>query len=190
MCKELWFVYTTGYYSAIKENEIMLFSATWMKWDVFTLSEVSQKKTNITWYNLYVKSKKKMTLFIKQKQTHWHRKHTYDYQIGKSAAASAAAKSLQSCLTLCDPRDSGPPGSPVPGILQATALEWVAISFFNAWKWKVTVKSLSCVRLVATPWTAAYQAPPSMGLSSKEYWSGVPLNWPLYDHLNRLSPRD
>ena len=58
-----------------------------------------------------------------------------------------------------------PPGSPVPGILQARILEWVAISFSNAWKWKVKVKSLSRVRLLATPWTAAYQAPPSMGFS-------------------------
>ena len=75
------------------------------------------------------------------------------------AAAAAAAKSLQSCPTLCDPRDGSPPGSPVPGILQARTVEWVAISFSNAWKWKVKVKSLSHVRLLATPWTAAYQAP-------------------------------
>ena len=88
--------------------------------------------------------------------------------------AAAAAKSLQSCPTLCDPKDSSPPGSPVPGILQARTLEWVAISFFNAWKWKVKVKSLSRVWLLATPWTAAYQAPPSMGFSRQEYWSGVP----------------
>ena len=85
------------------------------------------------------------------------------------------AKSLQSCLTLCDPIDGSPPGSPVPGILQARTLEWVAISFSNAGKWKVKVKSLSRVRLLATPWTAAYQAPPSMGFSRQEYWSGVPL---------------
>ena len=78
----------------------------------------------------------------------------------------------QSCPTLCDPIDGSPPGSPVPGILQARILEWVAISFSNAWKWKVKVKSLSHVQLFATPWTAAYQAPPSMGLSSQEYWSG------------------
>ena len=78
-------------------------------------------------------------------------------------AAAAAAKSLQSCPTLWDPRDDSPPGSPVPGILQARTLEWVAISFSNAWKWKVKVKSLSRVRLLVTPWTAAYQAPPSMG---------------------------
>ena len=92
-----------------------------------------------------------------------------------SAAAAAAAKSLQSCLTLCDPIDSSPPGSLVPGILQARTLEWVAMSFSNAWTWKVKVKSLSRVRLLATPWTAAHQAPPSMGFSRQEHWSGVPL---------------
>ena len=80
---------------------------------------------------------------------------------------AAAAKSFQSCLTLCDPTDGSSPGSPVPGILQARTLEWVAISFSNAWKWKVKVKSLRCVRLLATPWTAAYQAPLSMGFSKQ-----------------------
>ena len=94
-------------------------------------------------------------------------------------AAAAAAKSLQSCPTLCDPIDRSPPGFPVPGILQARTLEWVAISFSNAWKWKVKVKSLSCVRLLAAPWTAAYQALPSMGFSRQEYWSGVP--YKIYD---------
>ena len=88
---------------------------------------------------------------------------------------AAVAKSLQSCPTLCDPRDGSPPGSPVPWILQARTLEWVAISFSNAGKWKVKVKSLRHVQLLATPWTAAYQAPPSMGLSRQEYWSRVPL---------------
>ena len=78
-------------------------------------------------------------------------------------------------VRLCDPMDSSPPGSPIPGILQARTLEWVAISFSNAWKWKVKMKLLSCVRLVATPWTAAYQAPASMGFSRQEYWSGVPV---------------
>ena len=92
--------------------------------------------------------------------------------------AAAAAKPLQSCPTLCDPIDSSPPGSPIPGILQARTLEWVAISFSNAWKWKVKVKSLSRVWLLATPWTAAYQAPPSMGFSRQEYWSGVPFPSP------------
>ena len=94
-------------------------------------------------------------------------------------AAAAAAKSLQSCPTLCDPIDGSPPGSPVLGILQARTLEWVAICFSNAWKWKVKVKSLSRVRLLATPWTAAFQAPPSMGFSRQEYWSGVPLPSPM-----------
>ena len=88
---------------------------------------------------------------------------------------SAAAKSLQFCPTLCDPIDGSPQGSPIPGILQARKLEWVAISFSNAWKWRVKVKSLSHVRLSATPWTAAYQASPSMGFSRQEYWSGLPL---------------
>ena len=87
----------------------------------------------------------------------------------------AAAKSLQSCPTLCDPIDGSPPGFPVPGILQARTLEWFAISFSNAWKWKVKVKLLSRVQLLATPWTAAYQAPLPMGFSRQEYWSGVPL---------------
>ena len=90
----------------------------------------------------------------------------------------AATKSLQSCPTLCDPIDGSPPGSPIPGILQARTLEWVAISFSKAWKWKVKLKSLSHVRLLATLWTAAYQAPPSMGFSRQKYWSGVPLPSP------------
>ena len=93
-------------------------------------------------------------------------------QIGKETAA--AAKSLQSCLTLCSPRDGSPPGSPIPGILQARTLEWVAMSFFNAWKWKVKGHAW----LLATPWTAAPQAPPSMGFSRQRYCSGVPLPSP------------
>ena len=91
-----------------------------------------------------------------------------------SDAAAAVAKSLQSCLTLCDPLDGSPPGSSVPGILQARILEWVAISFSNAWKWKVKVKSLSRAWLLVTPWTAAYQDFPSMGFSRQGYWSEVP----------------
>ena len=101
--------------------------------------------------------------------------HKYGGLTLLSSRGGAAAKSLQSWSTLCVPRDSSPPGSPVPGILQARTLEWVAISFSNAWKGKVKVKLLSCVRLSETPWTAAYQAPPSMGFSRQEYWSGVPL---------------
>ena len=129
-------------------------------------------------------------LYAGQEATVWTGHGTTDrFQIGKGVhqgychpaylsymqSAAAAAKSLQSCPILCDPIDSRPPGSPVPSILQARTLEWVAISFSNAWKWKVKVKSLSCVRLFTTPRTAAYQAPPSMGFSRQEYWSGVPL---------------
>ena len=110
----------------------------------------------------------------------------------KEKYAAAAAKSLQSCPTLCDPVDGSSPGPPVPGILQARILEWVAISFSSAWKWKVKGKSLSCVWLFATPWTAAYQAPPSMGFSRQEDWSGVPLPPPNYfsshSYLIRASP--
>ena len=92
-----------------------------------------------------------------------------------------AAKPLQLCPTRCDPIDSSPPGSAVPGILQARIVEWVAISFSNAGKWKVKVKSLRCVRLLATLWTAAYQAPPSMGFSRQEYWVGCHcLLWFIY----------
>ena len=100
-----------------------------------------------------------------------------------AVAAAAAAKSLQSCPTLCDPIDGSPLGSCVPGILQARTLEWVAIFFSSAWKWKVKVKSLSHVRLLSTPWTAAHQAPPSMGFSRQEYWSGVPLPSPIGSRL-------
>ena len=102
------------------------------------------------------------------------RKPTSVFLPGESPGyGAAAAKSLQSCPTLCDPIDGNPPGSTVPGILQARTLEWVAISFSNAWKWKVKVKLLSHVWLLATPWTVAHQAPPSMGFSRQEYWSGV-----------------
>ena len=96
------------------------------------------------------------------------------------AAAAAAAKSLQSCPTLFDPIAGSPPGSPVPEILQARTLEWAAIYFSNAWKWKVKVKSLSRVWLLATSWIAAHQAPPSMGFSRQEYQSGLPLPSPLH----------
>ena len=107
--------------------------------------------------------------------------HTYIYThtyICTYVYAAAAAKSRQSCPTLCDPIDGSPPGSAIPGILQARTLEWVAISFSNTWRWKVKVKSLSPVRLFATPWTAAHQASLSMGFSRQEYWSGLPLPSP------------
>ena len=104
--------------------------------------------------------------------------------------AAAAAKSLQSCPTLCDPIDGSPPGFPSPRILQARTLEWVAISFSNAWKWKVKVKSLSRVWLLATPWTAAHQAPPSTGFSRQEYWSWLPLPSPVINLDSILKRRD
>ena len=112
------------------------------------------------WYNLW-------------RESTW-RPCEYKEQV---AAAAAAAKSLQSCPTLCNPIEGSSPRSPIPGILQARILEWVAISFSNAWK-KVKVKSFSRVRLFATPWTAAYQAPLSMGFSRQQYWSRVPLPSP------------
>ena len=99
-------------------------------------------------------------------------------QILRGVNFAAAAKLLQLCPTQCDPIDGSPSGSTVPGILQARTLERVAISFSNVWKWKVKVKSLSRVRLLATPWTAAYQAPLSTGFSRQEHWSGVPLPSP------------
>ena len=83
----------------------------------------------------------------------WSLSGVSSYVLFVYLCAAAAAKSLQSCLTLCDPIDDSPPGSPIPGILQARTLEWVAISFSSAWKWKVKVRSLSRVRLLATPWT-------------------------------------
>ena len=99
--------------------------------------------------------------------------------------AAAAAKSSQLCPTLCDPIDGSPSGFLVPGILQARTLERVAISFSNAWKWKVKVKLLSCVQLFETPWTAAHQAPPSVGFSRQKCWSGVPLPYEQA-HLENL----
>ena len=97
----------------------------------------------------------------------------------------------QSCPTLSDPMDCSLPGSSVhgiPGILQARTLEWVAISFSNARKGKV--KLLSRVRLLATPWTAAYQAPPSMGFSRQEYWNGLPLPSPSFSYFFSLQLKE
>ena len=109
-----------------------------------------------------------------------------------------SSKLLQSCPTLCDPIDGSSPGSPVPGILQARTLEWVAISFSNAWKWKVKVKSLSRVQLLATPWTSTYQAPPSMGFSRKStgvgchcllpsLWQFCTLSHPKFSKVGRAT---
>ena len=114
--------------------------------------------------------------------THWA-----SWETPKERKPVCAAKSLQLCLTLCNPIDGSPPGFPIPGIHQARTLEWVAISFSNTWKWKGKVKLLSRVWLLATPWTAAYQAPPSMGFS---HWSGVPLPSPpvMLSAAKELSP--
>ena len=116
---------------------------------------------------------------VRHNWSEWTHTHTRTHHMFIDDCKYAATKSLQSCPTLCDPIDGSPPGSPVPGILQARTLERVAISFSNAWKWKLKVKSLSLVQLFVTPWTTAYQAPPSMGFSRQEYWSGVP--WPSLD---------
>ena len=118
------------------------------------------------------------TFFVKSSFLGVLLKEYPSYLTTAAAAAAAAAKSLLSYLTPCDPIDGSPPGSPIPGILQARILEWIAISFSNAWKWKVKVKSLSRVQLLATPESAAYQAPPSMRFFRQEYWSGVPLPSP------------
>jgi len=115
-----------------------------------------------------------ITIFTKKKRT------KLQIEWKQRCKHSLLLLSRFSHVRLWDPRDDSPSGSPIPGILQARTLEWVAISFSNAWKWKVKVKSLSRVQLLATPWTAAYQAPPSMGFSRQEYWSGVPLPSPKH----------
>ena len=133
-----------------------------------------------------------LSYFKSWKMMLWKFCTQYASKFGKLSSGhrpAAAAKLLQSCLTLCHPRDGSPPGSPVPGILQARTLEWVAISFSNAWKWKVKVKLLSHVRLLVTPWTAAYQAPLSMGVSRQQYWSGVPLPSPRKGQFSFQSQR-
>ena len=137
---------------------LALFSRMWWKWSCAILIPCFKYPCYIYAPSLRILASKRWTNWVKP--------------------AAAAVKSLQSCLTLCDPIGGSPPGSPIPGILQARTLEWVAISFSNAWKWKVKIKSLSHVRLLATPWTAANQALPSMGFSRQEYWSGMPLPSP------------
>ena len=119
------------------------------------------------------------TFFLGENTSPFHHAELGQRNVRSNYAAAAAAKSLQSCPTLCDPIDGSPPGFPLPGILQARTLEQVAISFSDAWKWKVKGKSLSRAGLLASRWTAAYQAPPSMGFSRQEYWSGVPLPSPV-----------
>ena len=133
---------------------------------------------NLNWYKL----------FGKHLSQTWLSNSSLKYKPSRNAniVHTGAAKSLQSCPTLCDPIDSSLPGSPVPGILQARTLEWVAISFSNEGKWKVKVKSLSRVWLFATPWTAAHQAPLSMGFSRQEYWSRVSLPSPTAAIRNNM----
>ena len=138
-------------------------------WNLFVCPSVSYWSpfsSSLSWLQCYHGFRRKTPLIPKQ---------------------AAAAKSLQSFPTLHDPIDGSPLGSAVPGILQARTLEWAAISFPNAWKWKVKVKSLSRVRLLATPWTAAHQASSYMGFSRQEYWSGVPLPSPQ-NKLEELFP--
>ena len=141
--------------------------------------------------NQYNQKQKKIPFHKKSSLSKFYRELVILSVLFLSCKAAAAAKSLQSCLTLCDPTDSSPPGSPIPGILQARTLEWVAISFSNACKWKVKVKTLSRIRPSATPWIAAFQAPPSMGFSRQEHWSGVPLPSQCLKYLkNRLKEQD
>ena len=131
-------------------------------------------KKTITWIDYMeqaLASSWRGRFFVKLNFALYMRLHVY-------VCSLDAAKSLQLCPILCNPIDGSPPGSPVPGILQARTLEWVAISFSNAGKWEAKVKSLSRVQLLATPWTAAHQAPPSLGFSRQEYWSGMPLPSP------------
>ena len=138
-------------------------------------SLVSQWTTSIFWQD-----KEWIIVLAKQDKYELYFPFPILFTCGKFLKlTTTTTKSLQSCPTLCDLIDGSPPGSPVPKILQARTLEWVAISLSNAWKWKVKVKLLSRVWLLATPWTAAHQAPPPMGFSRQEYWSGVPLPSPF-----------
>ena len=150
-----------------------------------TFIQISQEAGQVVWYSHLLKNFPQFIVIHTVKGFGIVNKAEIDVFLELSCffndpSAAAAAKSLQSCLTLWDPIDSSLPGSPIPGILQARTLKWVAISFSNAWKWIVKVKSLSHAQLLVTPWTAAHQAPPSMGFSRQEYWSGVPLSSPWW----------
>ena len=109
---------------------------------------------------------------------HWDDLGEWDGEGGVKGVLLLLLSRFFRCLPLCNPRDGSPSGCLMPGILQARMLEWVAISFSNAWEWKVKVKALSRVQLLATPWTAAHQVPLSMGFSRQDDWSGVPLPSP------------
>ena len=149
-------------------------------WVAISFSRGSTQPRDRTWVSGI--PKRRFTFWATREVQHSFSSLQFSHSVMSSSLRSHesqhAAKSLQSCPTLCNPIDSGPSGSTIPGILQARTLERVAISFSNAWKGKVKVKSLSRVRLLATPWTAAYQASPSMGFSRQEYWSEVPLPSP------------
>ena len=141
---------------------------------LFNFSSANENNITVYWASLVAQMMKNSPA-IQETWVHFLSKEDH---LEKGKAAAVAAKSHQSCPTLCDPINGSPPGSPVPGILQARTLEWVAISFSSEWKWKVKVKSISRVRLFQTWWTVAYQAPPSMGFPRQEYWSGLPLPSP------------
>ena len=173
-----------------------------IKWSTFVGSLKNQENSKKTSTSVLLTMLKTLTVWIttncgtflkrSEYQITWPASWESCMQVKKQELEpdmERSAKSLQSCPTLCDPIDGSPPGSPVPGILQARTLEWVAISFSNAWKWKVKVKSLSPVQPSATPWTAAFQAPPSMGFSRQEYWSGVPWNDELVQNWERSTTR-
>ena len=151
---------------ALNLSSIRVFSSKSVLWYIYTMEYYSAIKNNA--FESVLMRWMKLEPII-QSEVSQKEKHQY------SVSSVQFSSVTQLCPTLCDPIDGSPPGSPIPGILQARTLEWVAISFSNAWKWKVKVKSLSRVRLFATPWTAAHQAPLSMGFSRQEYWSGVPL---------------
>ena len=146
----------------------------------------NKDKEYSNWSSLFASALLQMTLFCSY-QLYFIKKIFNSITKIKNTLEGVAAKSLQLCPTLWDHIDGSPPGSLVPRILQARTLEWVAISFSNAWKWKVKVKLLSRVRLLVTPWTAAHQAPPPMGFSRQEYWSGVPSPSPLEGVNSRLN---
>ena len=149
-------------------------------WKLFSKIRNKTKVPTLTILIQHSTGSSSQSNLAKKRHDYWKRSSKI-FCIGKCYTfIYAAAKSLQLCPTLCDPIDGSPPGSPVPGILQARILEWVAISFSNAWRWKVKVKSLSRVQLLVTPWTVAHQAPPSMGFSKQEYWNGVPLPSPTF----------